>query len=201
MVTLWPLFKLTVVCWFIFDGILNCCQWNPFTAQAANRWNDVDMPRCQRAKAWKHDSLWRPMMVEYWMRQLTTLLNLLPSHLRTITVVFHPRTPPAMARALRDGSERPPIVRWHCDKGQYSYQSRPCHKLHQWVPEWCFPKKMSGADKCSLRSQYTLLQNDLTRAPFLDAMMGSVCSKPCKSMDRKSAVLAAEYLEVLIHIL
>jgi len=46
-----------------------------------------------------------------------------------------------------------------------------------------------------------LTQNDLTRAPFLNAMMGSECSKHCKSMDCKSAVLAAQHLEVLTHIL
>ena len=46
-----------------------------------------------------------------------------------------------------------------------------------------------------------LQQNDLTRAPFLDAMMESECSKPCKSMDCKSVMLAAQHLEVVTHIL
>ena len=45
------------------------------------------------------------------------------------------------------------------------------------------------------------VQNDLTRAPFLDAMMGYEFSKPCKLMDHKSAVLAAQHLEVLTNIL
>jgi len=47
-----------------------------------------------------------------------------------------------------------------------------------------FTEKMSGANRRSLRSQYTLLQYDLTTAPFLDAMMGSEFSKSCKLMDR-----------------
>jgi len=34
-----------------------------------------------------------------------------------------------------------------------------------------FTKKMSEADQRSLRTQNTLPQNDLARAPFLDAMM------------------------------
>ena len=61
-----------------------------------------------------------------------------------------------------------------------------------------FTKKTSGANRRSLRSQYTLPQNDLTTAPVLDAIMDS---KPCKSMDHKSAVLAVQHLEVLTHIL
>lgn len=58
-----------------------------------------------------------------------------------------------------------------------------------------FTKKMSGAERRSLRSQYTLPQNDLTRAPFLDAMMGSECSKPCKSLDRSLYTLQGLLLE------
>jgi len=46
-----------------------------------------------------------------------------------------------------------------------------------------FTKRTSGAERRNLRSQYTLPQNDLTRAPVRDAMMGSECSKawtnPC----------------------
>ena len=58
-----------------------------------------------------------------------------------------------------------------------------------------FTKRMSGADRRSLRSQYILPQNNLTRAPFLDTMMGSECSKQCKSMDRSLYTLQGLLLE------
>ena len=58
-----------------------------------------------------------------------------------------------------------------------------------------FTKRMSGAERRDLLSQYTLPQNNLTRAPFLDAVMGSECSKPCKSMDRSLYTLQGLLLE------
>ena len=58
-----------------------------------------------------------------------------------------------------------------------------------------FTKRMTGAERRDLRSHYTLPQNDLTRAPFLDAMMGSECSKACKSMDRSLYTLQGLLLE------
>ena len=64
-----------------------------------------------------------------------------------------------------------------------------------------FTKKTSTANRCSLKRQHTLQQYDLARAPFLDAVMGSECSKPYKSMDYKCVVLAAQHLEVVAHIL
>ena len=61
-----------------------------------------------------------------------------------------------------------------------------------------FTKKMSAASRRSLRSQYALPQNDLTTAPFLNAVMGSECSKPCNQW---TTLLSAQHLEVLTHIL
>jgi len=60
-----------------------------------------------------------------------------------------------------------------------------------------FTSKMSGADRHALRSKYTLPQNDLTRAPFLDAMMASECSRNCKSTDRSLYTLQGLILEVI----
>ena len=82
-----------------------------------------------------------------------------------------------------DGPEESP-VRWHPDKGQYSYQ-KSCMKK---CLNDTFTKEMSGANRRSLTSQYMLPQNDLTIAPFPDAMMGSECSKLSKSMNCKFAV-------------
>jgi len=45
-----------------------------------------------------------------------------------------------------------------------------------------FTSKMSGADRRAQRSKYTLPQNDLTRVPFLGAIMASECSRNCKSI-------------------
>ena len=36
-----------------------------------------------------------------------------------------------------------------------------------------FTNKMTGTEGCTLRSAYTLPQNELTRAPLLDTMMAS----------------------------
>ena len=60
-----------------------------------------------------------------------------------------------------------------------------------------FTSKMSGANRRSLCSHYTLPQNDLTRAPFLDTMMASECSKTCKSMDRSLDTLQGLILEAI----
>ena len=79
------------------------CQWNSFTAQAANRWNGIDMPGCQRAKVWRHDSVQPSLEADdngMLARQLMTLLNLLFGYSRAIIIVLHPKTLPAMARPL-----------------------------------------------------------------------------------------------------
>jgi len=50
------------------------------------------------------------MTMECWTRRLTTLLNLLLGHLRTITVVLHPRTLPAMTRRAEEMDLRNPLL-------------------------------------------------------------------------------------------
>jgi len=47
-----------------------------------------------------------------------------------------------------------------------------------------FSRRISGAGRRALHSHYTLPQNELTRAPFLDTMMASECSRQTKSTDR-----------------
>lgn len=60
-----------------------------------------------------------------------------------------------------------------------------------------FTKRMTGVDRYSLHGQYTQLQNDLTRALFLDAMMAFECSKICKATDRSLYTLQGLILEVI----
>jgi len=60
-----------------------------------------------------------------------------------------------------------------------------------------FITKMAGAERLKLWSKYTLPQNELTRAPFLDAMMASECSKSCKSTDRSLYTLQGLILEAI----
>ena len=60
-----------------------------------------------------------------------------------------------------------------------------------------FTSKMTGAERRTLRASYTLPQNDLTRAPFLDAMMASECSKTVRSTDRSLYTLQGLILEAV----
>ena len=54
-----------------------------------------------------------------------------------------------------------------------------------------------GTERCTLRSAYTLPQNKLTRAPFLDTMMGSQCSRTVKSKDRSLYTTQGLLLEAI----
>ena len=139
--------------------------------------------------------------MEFQTGWLTTLLNLLPGPSRIITVVLHQRVPPAMARRLHELRRWTPCQMTLPTKDSTPIRVYPVKSCTKESLNDAFTKKMSRAYRRSLRRQYTLQQNDLTRAPFLDAMMGSECSKPCKSMDRKSVVLAAQHLKVVTHIL
>ena len=47
-----------------------------------------------------------------------------------------------------------------------------------------FTSKMTSTERRKLRSHYTLPQNQLTRAPFLDAMMATECSRSVKATNR-----------------
>ena len=60
-----------------------------------------------------------------------------------------------------------------------------------------FTSKMTGTERRTLRASYTLPQNDLTRAPFLDAMMASECSKTVRSTDRSLYMLQGLILEAV----
>ena len=60
-----------------------------------------------------------------------------------------------------------------------------------------FTCKMTGAERRELRSHYTLPQNELIRAPFLDTMMASECSSKVKSTDRSLFTLQGLTLEVI----
>ena len=99
MITLQPLFKLTIVCWFVFDRALNYCQQNPFTIQVANRWNGIDMPGCQCIKG---GSTTLPLeadddeMLDEMAPQLTSRLS--ENNNSGSSPNKSPRTLPAMAR-------------------------------------------------------------------------------------------------------
>ena len=72
------------------------------------------------------------------------------------------------------------------------------------VSEWtnkflneAFYTEKSSADHKKLRSQYTLLQNELTKTPFLDTMMASQCSSSTKSLDKTLSSLQGRVLEAV----
>ena len=60
-----------------------------------------------------------------------------------------------------------------------------------------FTNKMTGTERHALRSTYTLPQNKLTRAPFLDTMMASQCSRTVKSTNRSLYTLQGLLLEAI----
>ena len=60
-----------------------------------------------------------------------------------------------------------------------------------------FTKDISGVDRRKLRSHYTLPQNELTIAPFLDTMMSSECSSKVKSTDHSLFTLQKLILEAI----
>ena len=60
-----------------------------------------------------------------------------------------------------------------------------------------FTQKMTGVERQTMRSRYTLPQNDLTQVPFLDAMMSSKCSRSTKSTDHSLYTLQGLLLEVV----
>jgi len=69
-------------------------------------------------------------------------------------------------------------------------------RMNKFLNEALF-MKMAGAERLKLWSKYTLPQNELTRAPFLDAVMASECSKSCKSTDRSLYTLQGLILEAI----
>ena len=60
-----------------------------------------------------------------------------------------------------------------------------------------FTNKMTGTECCTLRSAYTLPQNELTRALFLDTMMGLQCLRMVKSTDRSLYTIKGLLLEAI----
>ena len=55
-------------------------------------------------------------------------------------------------------------------------------------------------NRLALHSAYILPQNELTRAPFLDTMMASQCSRTVKSTDRSLYTLQGLLLEAIGHL-
>ena len=60
-----------------------------------------------------------------------------------------------------------------------------------------FATKLTPVQRKTLRSQYTLPQNELTKNPILDTMLASQCSSATKSMDRTLSSLQGRVLEAI----
>ena len=60
-----------------------------------------------------------------------------------------------------------------------------------------FATKLTPVQRKTLRSQYTLPQNELTKNPILDTMLASQCSSTTKSMDRTLSSLQGRVLEAV----
>ena len=60
-----------------------------------------------------------------------------------------------------------------------------------------FATKLTPVQRKTLRSQYTLPQNELTKNPILDTILVSQCSSATKSMDRTLSSLQGRVLEAV----